>query len=158
MTQEISNILGVVDKRRGLTDTGDRGTLGRTIYTANAGGTTTTLVGAASDLSTSANVFRLKDRFKLFSAGGVLKQETVFTVTAGTATGTTLTFTPAALVATVSTDFARKLGAETVSDEAAMDARLIEINAGYFTTVRLAQMTLNDKIFAIRVNDDLAGF
>jgi hypothetical protein len=40
----------------------------------------------------------------------------------------------------------------------AMRARLTAINAGYFTTARLDQMSDNDMMFAIRQTDDLAGF
>jgi hypothetical protein len=37
----------------------------------------------------------------------------------------------------------------------ALDTRLIAINAGYYTQARLDQMTPNDKIYAVRLNDDL---
>lgn len=36
----------------------------------------------------------------------------------------------------------------------ALDARLIAINAGIYTQAQLDKMTANDKIFAIRLNDD----
>lgn len=36
----------------------------------------------------------------------------------------------------------------------AIEARLTAINAAYFTAARLNQMTLNDKIFALRQADD----
>lgn len=35
--------------------------------------------------------------------------------------------------------------------------RLQVINAGYYTAARLAQMSKNDMIYAVRLNDDLAG-
>jgi hypothetical protein len=41
------------------------------------------------------------------------------------------------------------------SSIAALDARLIAINAGIYTQAQLDKMTANDKIYAIRVNDDL---
>lgn len=37
---------------------------------------------------------------------------------------------------------------------AALDARLIAINATTYTQAQLDKMTANDKIFAIRLNDD----
>ena len=152
----VANSMGVVDKRRKVGDTSDR-IVGRSVYTANGAGTTTTIVGAAPAFDTGTNIMRLKDRFKLFTAGGVLKEETVFTVTAINAAGTSVTFTPAAAGATASTDVARKVSAETYFDEAAMDARLAELNSSYYTTARLLQMTFNDKRYAIRILDDPAG-
>lgn len=153
----LDNIAGVVDKRHKRDDISDRGIVGRTIYTCNGAGTTSTMVGAAPDFSTSANVFRLKDRFKLFTAGGVLLEETVFTITASNAGGTSVTFAPLAAVATAATNVARKVSAETIMDQSAMDARLTEINGAYYTTARLLQMTENDKVMALRVLDDPAG-
>jgi hypothetical protein len=152
----INNSMGVVDKRHKQGDASDR-IVGRAVYTANAGGTTTTLVGAAPAFDVGTNVMRLKDRFKLYTAGTTLKEETVFTVTALNAAGTSVTFAPAAAVATVSTDVARKVSAETYFDEAAMDARLTELNGAYYTAARLLQMTFNDKRYALRVLDDPAG-
>lgn len=43
------------------------------------------------------------------------------------------------------------------SSEAALDARLTAINAGYFTATMLNQMTWNDKTYAVRIADDTAG-
>ena len=78
---------------------------GPTIFTANAGGTTTTLVGAnATPGAANTNVIRVGEKFRLVNAAGVAKVETVFTVTNVVVAGsTTVTFTPAAKVATVST-------------------------------------------------------
>jgi hypothetical protein len=39
----------------------------------------------------------------------------------------------------------------------ALRTRLTAINAGYYTAARLNQMTKNDMVYAVRVNDDLAG-
>lgn len=36
----------------------------------------------------------------------------------------------------------------------ALDARLKVINAAYYTNARLDKMTLNDKVYAVRVADD----
>ncbi len=38
-----------------------------------------------------------------------------------------------------------------------LDARLTAISATSYSASRLRQMTVNDKIYAIRLNDDLAG-
>lgn len=40
------------------------------------------------------------------------------------------------------------------ASEAALDARLTAISATSYSADRLAAMTLNDKIYAVRVNDD----
>lgn len=40
------------------------------------------------------------------------------------------------------------------TSNASLDARLATINAGIYTQARLDQMTANDKIYAIRLNDD----
>jgi hypothetical protein len=41
---------------------------------------------------------------------------------------------------------------------AAMDARLKVINAAYYTDARLDSLTMNDKIYALRVHDDATTF
>lgn len=40
------------------------------------------------------------------------------------------------------------------SDILSIDTRLIAINAGVYTQARLNTMTLNDKLYAIMINDD----
>lgn len=40
---------------------------------------------------------------------------------------------------------------------ATLDARLIAINNAYYTQARLDQMTANDKVYAVRLNDDAAS-
>lgn len=40
------------------------------------------------------------------------------------------------------------------TDIASLDARLIAINAGVYTQARLNSMTVNDKIYAVILNDD----
>jgi len=40
---------------------------------------------------------------------------------------------------------------------AALDARLGVIDAAYWTAARLAATTYNDKVYAVRRNDDAAG-
>lgn len=42
-------------------------------------------------------------------------------------------------------------------DVAALRARLTAINSGYYTTARLDNMTKNDMVYAVRLNDDAAG-
>lgn len=43
------------------------------------------------------------------------------------------------------------------SDIASLDARLTAIDAAYYTAGRLQQMTFNDKVYAVRSNDDSAS-
>lgn len=43
------------------------------------------------------------------------------------------------------------------SSVSALRARLTAINAGYFTSARLDNMTRNDMVYAVRLNDDAAG-
>jgi hypothetical protein len=140
-----------VDKRR--TRTGDfesRVVSGPAVFTANAGGTTSTIVGANATPSTDTNCMRLGDEFKLFTAAGVLKEETVFRSTVVVVAGsTTHTFTPAAAVATASGDFCRETGVYNSTGE--MDRRLVALG---FTAARVATMTENDKAFQLRVSDD----
>lgn len=40
------------------------------------------------------------------------------------------------------------------ASEAALDARLAAINATSYSAARLATMTFNDKVYAVRLNDD----
>jgi len=146
-----------VDKRRKpFGDTFNHTVLGL-LFTCNAGGSTTTLVGAVAVLNTGVNVARLGDRFMLQNAAGVPKEFTIFTVTAIGATGTPVTFTPAAAVATVSTDKAMLVDSSGVDDEASLDAALTAFNATLYSAVRLAQMTQNDKVYAFRLINDPTG-
>lgn len=153
------NPLGVVDKRQVPLNDQAHHAEGNAAFTANAAGTTTTLVGADATLGTSANVMRLQDKFKLFTSAGVLKEEKVFRVTvlASAAGTTTVTFTPAAAVATVSGDVARLVTYDNYMDNDNIDRRLTTINATTYSAERLRQMTHNDKIFAIRSEDDPGG-
>lgn len=156
-----NTIYGFVDKRKAMSTAADPNThltTGPTAFTANAGGTTTTIVGANAAPATNTNVVRVGDKFRLFAASGALKEEKVFEVTAiAVGASTTVTFTPAAAVATVSTDFIRLTGGSEMSDEENLDSRLTAINATSYTVARLAQMTQNDKIYAIRLESDSSG-
>jgi len=132
---------------------------GGTIFTANAAGTTTTVVGANAAPGTGTNVVRIGEKFKLFS-GGAEKESTVFEVT-GVAVdtpgvgSTTVTFTPAAAVATASGDEMRLGEAGVINDEAGLDAALSE--AGYSAS-DISLMTQNDKLYAVRVEHDSGSF
>lgn len=154
MTHQIGgNVVdvGYVDKRRTRSDDfTSRMVSGPTLFTANAGGTTTTIVGANAAPGTDTNCIRLNDEFKLFTSAGVLKQETVFRVTGIAVAGsTTVTFTPAAAVATASGDFAREVGVGLATGD--LDRRLVALG---FTAARVATMTENDKVYQLRVSDD----
>lgn len=156
MTAQLSQALspGYVDKRR-PTLTGDnesRVVGGPTLFTANAGGSTTTIVGANATPSTNTNVLRLDEEFKLFTSAGVLKEEKVFRVTAVAVGGsTTVTFTPAAAVATVSGDQCRPIGVNNQYSSAEMDRRLIALG---FPAALVAKLTENDKQMQLRISDD----
>ena len=149
----VGEVLGYVDRRRGFRDDLEtRVTAGPVMFTANAGGTTTTIVGANATPSTNVNCLRLGEEFKLFTAAGVLKQETVFRVTAVAVGGsTTITFTPAAAVATISTDTCRLVGVSNQYSNAEVDRRLVELG---FSAARIATLTENDKVLQLRTSDD----
>jgi hypothetical protein len=152
-----SNVeLGFIDKRRNSSDSNTRVTRGIALFTANGAGTTTTLVGAnAAPGTDDTNVIRRGEKFRLFTSAGVLKQETVFTVTGvAVAASTTVTFTPAASGATASGDVARQVGVSDLTSQATMDARLLALN---YSQANIDRMTENDKVFAIRTHDDPGG-
>ena len=153
MTHQLGTAPGYVDKRRGFRDDFEtRIVAGPVVFTANATGTTTTIVGANATVATSVNVVRLDEEFKLFTAAGVLKEEKVFRITAVAAAGsTTVTFTPAAAVAPVSGDTMKLVGIANQNSSAEMDRRLIALG---FPAIRVATMTENDKQMQIRVSDD----
>lgn len=151
--------LGFVDKRKssGGKAAGDAFMHQLTRYilaTANATGTTTTLVCANATPGTdtaTTNVVRIGDTFRLFTSAGVVKEETVFRVTAVVvAASTTITYTPASAVAPVSTDIAKLVGLDSFEDNDALDQALTKINATSYTPSRLTLMNQNDKVFALR--------
>ncbi len=151
MTHQLVSGHGYLDKRRTRSDDFESRVVGGPIYfTANATGTTTTIVGANATPSTNTNVARIGDEFKLFTAAGALKQETVFRITAiAVAASTTLTFTPAALVAPVSGDTMREVGLGYATGE--KYRRLLELG---FTQARINVLTENDKDMQLRISDD----
>lgn len=156
-----NNAVNVVDKRRAglLAQTnGFTKTVERSIapFTCNATGSTTTAVGAnAAPGTNDNNVARRGESFQLFTAGGALKENTVFTVTGIAVAGsTTLTFTPAAATAPVSTDVLRWVGTADLEDVDSMQTRLTTLG---YTDAQINQMTLNDMVYAIRVADNSDG-
>ncbi|MFY3741635.1 MAG: hypothetical protein HMLIMOIP_002093 [Candidatus Nitrosomirales archaeon] len=155
MTHQLTAMLApeYVDKRRSYrNDFETRVVAGPVVFTANAGGSTTTIVGANAAPGAGTNVVRIGDEFKLFTAAGVLKEETVFTVTAiAVAASTTVTFSPAAAAATISTDTMKLVGNYNQNSSAEMDRRLAVLG---FTTARINTMTENDKQYQLRVSDD----
>lgn len=143
-----------VDKRRSYKDDFElRNVTGGAQFTANAGGTTTTIVGADATLATGVNVMRVGDEFKLFNSSGALKEEKVFRVTsaASSAGTTTVTFTPAAAGATASGDNARLVGYYNYQSTGDKDRRLAALG---FTAARIAILTENDKDYQLRQSDD----
>jgi hypothetical protein len=153
-------VTNFVDKRKALSAAADGAThnLAKSVapFTANAGGTTTTIVGAnAAPGTNDNNVVRRGEEFRLFTAAGALKEETVFTVTAIAVAGsTTVTFTPAAAVVTANTDVARFVGMTDIKDNNDLTARLSTLG---YTDPQINQMTPNDMIYAIRQADNPDG-
>lgn len=132
---------------------------GASVFTANAGGSTTTIVGANAAPGSGTNVVRLGDKFKLKNSSGALKQETVFTVSSIAVAGsTTVTFTPAASASTASGDVMQLVGDQSYLDNDTMDRRLAAISGTTYTQSRLDTMTQNDKVYALRVQDDPTSF
>lgn len=157
---------GYVDKRRlpgdnKFNDTGtgtkpdfeSRVVEGGDAFVANGAGTTTTIVGAnAAPGTNDNNVVRRGEKVKLFNSSGVLKEETVFEITDITVgASTTVTFAPAAAVATVSGDRLRRVGTSNQDSMEDIDSRLLALG---FSQAVIDQMTLNDKQHQIRVSDD----
>lgn len=154
MTHQIGAAPGYVDKRRKSRDDFEsRVVAGPVVFTANATGTTTTIVGANAAPGTGTNIVRLGDEFKLFNVTtGTLKEETVFRVTAIAVAGsTTVTFAPAAAVAPISGDTMKLVGMSNMYSTGERDRRLVELG---FTAAYVAKMTENDKVYQIRTLDD----
>ena len=145
---------GYVDKRRSYRDDFETRVVNTAAqFTANAGGSTTTILGADATLATGVNVMRIGDEFKLFNSSGVLKEETVFRVTnMSSSTGTTtVTFTPAAKANTASGDNARLTGLYNLESTGNKDRRLTALG---FSSTYIARLTENDKDYQLRVSDD----
>lgn len=147
--------LGFIDKRKGgnlkaAADPFSHQLSRYTLVTATAGTTTTATFAAATPGTETAtsNIVRIGDTFRIFTAAGVVKEETVFRVTAATAT--TITFTPAAGVAVANTDVLKLVGNDGFEDSDSLDQTLTKLNSTIYTSSVLNSMTENDKIFAIR--------
>lgn len=156
-THQIGNFYPeYADKRRtGAGADSDTHVSGGYIFTANAAGTTTTIVGANAAPATPTNVVRIGEKIRLFNSSDVLKAETVHRVTAVAVAGsTTVTFTPAAAVATASGDKAALVSINDYMDMESMDRRLAALN---YTAAQIASMTYNDKVYAMRVSGDASS-
>jgi hypothetical protein len=155
MTHQIAPTMApaYVDKRRSYrNDFESRIVTGPIIFTANGAGSTTTIVGANAAPGAGTNITRLDDEFKLFTSGGVLKEETVFRVVSQVVAGsTTITFTPAAAVATASGDTMKQTVGSNLSSTGEKDRRLAVLG---FSAIRIATMTENDKDYQLRLSDD----
>lgn len=155
MTHQIgvATEVAYVDKRRSYrNDLETRIVTGPAVFTANAAGTTTTIVGANAAPATNTNTIRTDEEFKLFNGSGSLKEETVFRVTTiAVAASTTVTFTPAAAVATASGDVMKLVGLSNQQSSGDMDRRLVALG---FTTAYVAKLTENDKAYQLRISDD----
>lgn len=155
--------LGFIDKRKSasgasVADQNSR-LVGPVFFTTNAVGTTTTAVGALSTVATGTNIVRLGDKFKLFNSAGNLKEETVFTVTGvADAASKTVTFSPAAAVATASGDTLRFASDYSYADNGTLDAQLNAFNSTLYSQANLDKMTQNDKVYALRVIQDPGSF
>lgn len=148
-----------VDKRRLFPNSNDSVKIEEgVIFTANASGSTTTIVGANATPSTNTNTIRRGDKFKIYSSSGTVKEEKVFRATSiAVATSTTVTFTPAASTATVSGDFAMLVGTNNMDDISDIDKALNSLDPSNYTQAKLDSMTVNDKVYAIRLLQDPSG-
>lgn len=145
-----------VDKRRQRSNDEHSHKVGQTFFTTNAAGTVNTAVGVDATLATGVNIVRLSDKFKMFDSTGALKEETVFEITAvASAVGvTTVTYTPASAVASGVGSTLRAIESVDYMDNESLDERLNTINGVLYSQARLDGMTQNDKVYALRVNDD----
>lgn len=148
----------IADKRRLNPPDNSSHVQGGTIFTANAAGSTSTVVGVNATLSPTANVVRIGEKFKLYTSAGVTKEETVFTITNLVAsTSTTVTFSPLAKSATASGDKCVSVSLNNYSDIDNLDDTLKKEDSSYFTDDRLDSLTINDKLYALRLIEDSSG-
>lgn len=153
---------GFVDKRRNaLGDENLQLSTGPNIFSANAAGTTSTMVGASAAPGTNNNnVVRRGDKFHLLNAAGNWKEGAVFRVT-NIQTDTpgvgssTVTFTPNAATATANGDSMELITYAEAMDQESLDRRLSGISG--YSQATLNTMTLNDKLYALRVARDIEG-
>lgn len=152
-------VVNYVDKRRSGLNGGSPDSFintGKVIFTANASGTTTTLVGANSAPGTDdTNTVRRGEEFILCNSAGVPKDNVVRTITGiAVSTSTTVTFSPAAAAATATGDIAKIASLDDFKDEDDLDTRLL---ANGYTQTQINTMNQNDKIWAIRQKLDPTG-
>ena len=154
--------VGWVDKRKSSTGgsvaDSDSHNVGSVIFTANANGTTTTIVGANATLADGTNVVRVGEKVKVFNSDGTVQEETILTVTSvAAAASTTVTFTPALASATASGDVLRLVGSDAwpYVDNDSLDDRLLDLS---YTQAQIDSMTQNDKVYAVRLGNDPTGF
>ena len=150
--------IGWVDKRKsplgGSKGDQDSRHVGDVLFTANAAGTTTTIVGANATVG-GANTIRVGEKVKLFNSSGALKEEKVFKVTAvAAAASTTVTFSPAAAVATASGDMLKAVTDADFQDNDTLDSALKTFNGTLYSQANLDKMTQNDKVYALRLIKD----
>lgn len=148
--------MGYTDPRRNQDSSKvDSGThkVGPAVFTANAGGTTTTLVGADGVLATGVNVVRVGERGVIHKSDGSERDGTEVEITgAASATGTTtLTFSPAIDTATASGDTFRPVAVQAFADNASIDDRLLALG---FSQSYIDSMSQNDKVYQVRLKDD----
>lgn len=150
----------ITDPRRNLSSSkvdSSSHMLGETVATANAAGSTTTLVCLTAGAD-GANAVRKGDRVEVVRAGVPLDSGKVVQVTAvAKAANDTITFTPALSVATANGDVMKTVNPTAYNDNDSLDARLIAIG-GIYTQKYVDSMTQNDKMYAIRLNDDAGSF
>lgn len=130
------------------------------LFDCTAAGTTTTLVGTDNTGDDNTRRIRIGDKFKLFvTSTGALVDNEVRTVTdiESNDTNTTVTFTPATSANTAATDDARLVSTVDYMSNDNLDARLNAIDSTLYTQANLDRMTQNDKVYALRVRDDLGA-
>jgi hypothetical protein len=148
--------MGYTDPRRNQDSSRvDSGThkVGPAIFTANAGGSTTTLVGADGVLATGVNVIRKGERGVIHKSDGTERDGTEVEITTlASASGTTtLTFSPAIDSATASGDTFHPVANQSFADNASMDDRLLALG---FSQSYIDSLSQNDKVYQIRLSDD----
>lgn len=142
------------DKRKAASNDDSSHLVGEVIFTANGAGTTTTIVGATS--VDGVNAVRIGEKGYVFNSDGTLQEDVVVTVTdVTTGASDTVTFAPALTAATASGDTLRLVGnVAAYADNDSLDARLNAIDSTLYSQTNLDKMTQNDKVYALRVNDD----
>jgi hypothetical protein len=153
---------GYVDRRRSaaaIANGSSRGSIvasSAAAFTANAVGTTTTIVGAnAAPGTNDNNVIRRGEFVKVYTGAGVPKDDVVREVTGvAVAASTTVTFAPALAANTASGDVLRRVGIGNADSIEGLDDLLLALAPGTYTQAILDRLTLNDKQYAVRALAD----